>query len=133
MCAPMEGKTEGTIYDGFLEYARNFKKYEGKDQATIDQEMENFHPTETLKELSATLSEVRDVVEEVLDPILVIQAEHDEMIDPQSANYIYDHVDSEQKDIKWYANSGHVITIDKEKEQVFDDINDFLNTLEWSE
>ena len=50
--------------------------------------MENFHPTETLKELSATLSEVRDVVEEVLDPILVIQAEHDEMIDPQSANYI---------------------------------------------
>ena len=58
--------------------------------------MENFHPTETLKELSATLSEVRDVVEEVLDPILVIQ-EHDEMIDPQSANYIYDHVDSEQK------------------------------------
>jgi carboxylesterase len=133
MCAPMEGKTEGTIYDGFLEYARNFKKYEGKNQATIDQEMENFHPTETLKELSATLSEVRDVVEEVLDPILVIQAEHDEMIDPQSANYIYDHVDSEQKDIKWYANSGHVITIDKEKEQVFDDINDFLNTLEWSE
>ena len=69
----------------------------------------------------------------MLDPILVIQAEHDEMIDPQSANYIYDHVDSEQKDIKWYANSGHVITIDKEKEQVFDDINDFLNTLEWSE
>ena len=84
--------------------------------------MENFHPTETLKELSATLSEVRDVVEEVLDPILVIQAEHDEMIDPQSANYIYDHVDSEQKDIKWYANSGHVITIDKEK-------NKFLMTL----
>lgn len=37
------------------------------------------------------------------------------MIDPQSANYIYEHVDSDEKDIKWYSQSGHVITIDKEK------------------
>ena len=51
MCAPMDGKTEDTIYDGFLDYARNFKKYEGKDQETIDKEMKDFHPTETLKNL----------------------------------------------------------------------------------
>ncbi|MEJ7415261.1 carboxylesterase, partial [Staphylococcus epidermidis] len=43
MCAPMEGKTADTISDGFLDYARNFKKYEGKDQETIDKEMEDFH------------------------------------------------------------------------------------------
>ena len=53
---------------------------------TIDKEMEDFHPTETLKELSDTLSRVRNDVDEVLDPILVVQAEKDEMIDPQSAN-----------------------------------------------
>lgn len=45
----------------------------------------------------------------------MIQVENDNMIDPQSANYIYDHVDSDDKDIKWYSQSGHVITIDKEK------------------
>lgn len=133
MCAPAEVKTEGTIYEGFLEYARNFKKYEGKDQATIDKEMEDFHPTETLKELSDTLSRVRNDVDEVLDPILVVQAEKDEMIDPQSANYIYENVDSDEKQIKWYANSGHVITIDKEKEQVFEDVYAFLEGLDWSE
>ena len=131
---PVKGiKTEGTIYEGFLEYARNFKKYEGKDQATIDKEMEDFHPTETLKELSDTLSRVRNDVDEVLDPILVVQAEKDEMIDPQSANYIYENVDSDEKQIKWYANSGHVITIDKEKEQVFEDVYAFLEGLDWSE
>ena len=124
---------KGTIYEGFLEYARNFKKYEGKDQATIDKEMEDFHPTETLKELSDTLSRVRNDVDEVLDPILVVQAEKDEMIDPQSANYIYENVDSDEKQIKWYANSGHVITIDKEKEQVFEDVYAFLEGLDWSE
>ena len=108
MCAPMGGKTEGAIYEGFLEYARNFKKYEALDT-------------------------IKDQVDEVFDPILVIQAENDNMIDPQSANYIYDHVDSDDKDIKWYSQSGHVITIDKEKEQVFEDIYQFLESLDWSE
>ena len=133
MCAPMDDKSSSTIYDGFLEYARNFKKYEGKDQATIDQEMEHFHPTETLEGLSATMKGVKDQVDEVMDPILVVQAEQDKMIDPQSANYIYETVESDDKDIKWYANSGHVITIDKEKEQVFEDIYAFLESLDWSE
>ena len=77
--------------------------------------MEQFHPTETLKELSDTLNGVKEHVDEVIDPILVVQAEQDTMIDPQSANYIYNHVDSDEKEIKWYQHSGHVITIDKEK------------------
>ncbi len=81
----------------FLEYARNFKKYEGKDQETIDNEMHHFKPTETLKELSEALDTIKDQVDEVFDPILVIQAENDNMIDPQSANYIYEHVDSDDK------------------------------------
>ena len=80
--------------------------------------MKDFHPTETLKELSETLLRGKEQVDEVIEPILVIQAEQDKMIDPQSANYIYEHVDSDEKDIKWYHESGHVITIDKEKEQV---------------
>ena len=67
------------------------------------------------------------------DPILVVQAEQDTMIDPQSANYIYNHVDSDEKEIKWYQHSGHVITIDKEKEKVFEDVYQFLESLEWTE
>ena len=77
--------------------------------------MHHFKPTETLKELSEALDTIKDQVDEVFDPILVIQAENDNMIDPQSANYIYEHVDSDDKNIKWYSESGHVITIDKEK------------------
>ncbi len=96
MCAPMENKTEGSIYEGFLEYARNFKNMKVKiDKRLI--EMEQFHPTETLRELSDTLNGVKEHVDEVIDPILVVQAEQDTMIDPQSANYIYNHVDSDEK------------------------------------
>lgn len=133
MCAPMFIKTEGSMYEGVLEYARNFKKYQGKDQETIDREMEAFQPTGTLKELQQTIQNVRDHVDEVMDPLLVIQAEKDAMINPDSANVIYEEASSDEKDIKWYADSGHVITIDKEKEQVFEDIYEFLEGLDWSE
>jgi esterase/lipase len=50
--------------------------------------------------------------------LLVVQAEQDQMINTDSANVIYNESESDEKDIKWYANSGHVITIDKEKELV---------------
>lgn len=133
MCAPMFIKTEGSMYEGVLEYARNFKKYQGKDQETIDREMEAFQPTGTLKELQQTIQNVRDHVDEVMDSLLVIQAEKDAMINPDSANVIYEEASSDEKDIKWYADSGHVITIDKEKEQVFEDIYEFLEGLDWSE
>ncbi|WP_039068654.1 alpha/beta hydrolase [Staphylococcus shinii] len=132
MCSPMYIKTEGAMFEGVLEYARNFKKYEGKDEATIQKEMDNFKPTDTLKELQGQIEDVREHIDEVMDPLLVIQAEQDQMINTDSANIIYNESESDDKDIKWYANSGHVITIDKEKELVFEDVYNFLESLEWS-
>ncbi|UTT55562.1 alpha/beta hydrolase [Staphylococcus equorum] len=133
MCSPMYIKTEGSMFDGVLEYARNFKKYEGKDETTIKKEMDVFQPSETLKELQGQIQDVRDHVDEVMDPLLVVQAEQDQMINTDSANIIYNESESDEKDIKWYANSGHVITIDKEKELVFEDVYQFLESLDWSE
>lgn len=132
MCSPMYIKTEGAMFEGVLDYARNFKKYEGKDQATIESEMAAFHPTDTLKELQGQIQDVRDHIDEVMDPLLVIQAEQDKMINTDSANIIYNESESDDKAIKWYANSGHVITIDKEKELVFEDVYQFLESLDWS-
>ena len=86
MCAPVEGKRK-VLYTKAFRICKKLQKYEGKDQATIDKEMEDFHPTETLKELSETLNNVRNEIDEVLDPILVVQ-ENDEMINPQSKLYI---------------------------------------------
>ncbi|ERH34153.1 carboxylesterase [Staphylococcus equorum UMC-CNS-924] len=133
MCSPMYIKTEGSMFDGVLEYARNFKKYEGKDETTINKEMDVFQPSETLKDLQGQIQDVRDHVDEVMDPLLVVQAEQDQMINTDSANIIYNESESDEKDIKWYANSGHVITIDKEKELVFEDVYQFLESLDWSE
>ena len=40
------------------------------------------------------------------------------MINTDSANIIYNRNGITQKEIKWYEESGHVITLDKEKDQL---------------
>ena len=64
-------------------------------------------------------------------PTFVVQARHDKMINTESANIIYNEVESVIKEIKWYEESGHVITLDKEREQLHEDVYAFLEKLDW--
>jgi carboxylesterase len=135
MCAPMYIKSEEVMYKGVCEYAEEYKKREQKSPEQIEQEMEEFKktPMNTLKELQELLKSVRNSVDLVYAPTFVVQARHDEMINTDSANIIYKEVESEKKDLKWYENSTHVITLDKEKEQLHEDVYAFLEDLDWSE
>ncbi|WP_226535758.1 alpha/beta hydrolase [Fictibacillus halophilus] len=135
MCAPMYIKSEEVMYKGVCEYAEEYKKREQKSPEQIEQEMEEFKktPMNTLKALQELLQSVRNSVDLVYAPTFVVQARHDEMINTDSANIIYNEVESEKKDLKWYENSTHVITLDKEKEKLHEDVYAFLEDLNWSE
>ncbi|MED0657444.1 alpha/beta hydrolase [Anoxybacillus ayderensis] len=133
MCAPMYIKSEQTMYEGVLAYAREYKKREGKSEEQIEREMTEFAktPMKTLKALQQLIADVRDHLDYIYAPVFVVQARHDDMINPDSANIIYNGVESPVKQIKWYEESGHVITLDKEKEQLHEDIYAFLESLDW--
>ncbi|KPC97436.1 Carboxylesterase [Geobacillus sp. BCO2] len=133
MCAPMYIKSEETMYKGVLEYAREYKKREGKSEEQIEQEMERFKqtPMKTLKALQELIADVRAHLDLVYAPTFVVQARRDEMINPDSANIIYNEIESPVKQIKWYEQSGHVITLDQEKDQLHEDIYAFLESLDW--
>jgi len=117
-----------------LKYAREYKKYEGKDQSVIEEEMKKFQetPMESLADLRDLIADVRAHVDHVYAPLFVVQGSLDDVINPDSANVIYDEAESFDKKIKWYEKSGHVITLDKEKEQLHEDILAFLESLDWS-
>lgn len=74
---------------------------------------------------------MRDHLDLIYAPTFVVQARHDEMINPDSANIIYNEIESPVKQIKWYEQSGHVITLDQEKDQLHEDIYAFLESLDW--
>lgn len=135
MCAPMYIKSEETMFNGVVDYARQYKKFEGKHEEQIQTEIDQFKktPMNTLKGLQDLIADVRENVDMIYSPTFVVQARHDEMINTDSANIIYNNVESDEKKIKWYEESSHVITLDKEKEQLHQDIYDFLEQLNWSE
>ncbi len=133
MCSPMYIKSEEIMYEGVLAYTREFKKREGKSPEQIEVEMEEFKktPMNTLKALQSLIKEVRENVDTVYAPTFVIQSTVDEMINTDSANIIYNEVQSNQKKLKWYENSTHVITLGQEKDMLHEDVLAFLNELEW--
>lgn len=135
MCAPMYLKSEEIMYQGVLEYAREYKRREGKSPEVIEQEMAEFQkmPMNTLKALQGLIAEVRENVDMIYAPTFVVQARHDKMINTDSANIIYNEIESPVKEIKWYEESGHVITFDTEKEQLHEDVYRFLESLDWEE
>lgn len=135
MCAPMYIKSEEMMFKGVLEYAREFKKYEGKTQEQIELEMDLLadKPMNTLKALQELITDVREHVDLIYAPTFVVQGRHDDVINPKSADIIIDAIESPVKKIKWYEESGHVITLDKEKDELHEDVLEFLESLDWSE
>ncbi|MFX3622918.1 MAG: alpha/beta hydrolase [Ectobacillus sp.] len=133
MCAPMYIKSEETMYKGVLAYAREYKRREGKTPEQIEEEMFAFKqtPMNTLRALQELIRDVRNNIDMIYAPTFVVQARHDEMINTDSANIIYNGVESNLKKIKWYEESSHVITLDKQRDELHEDVYNFLEQLDW--
>ncbi|WP_141540439.1 alpha/beta hydrolase [Bacillus cereus] len=133
MCAPMYIKSEEIMYQGILAYAREYKKREQKSPEKIAEEMMEFKqtPMNTLKALQDLIRDVRNNIDMIYAPTFVVQARHDEMINTDSANIIYNGVESTLKEIKWYEDSTHVITLDKQRDELHEDVYNFLEQLDW--
>lgn len=136
MCAPMYIRSEETMYQGMLEFARAYKEFEGKQKDQIEKEMADFeaaNPKQLIQKNNVLISEVRSNVDMIYAPTFVVQARHDQMIKTESATIIYNEVEAINKQIKWYEESGHVITLDKEKDILHEDVLQFLNSLDWKQ
>ena len=93
MCAPMTMKTTDMMYEGVLKYAREYKKYEGKNEAEIEKEVEALRRTNhaiTCRSKSS-LSMMYGTCRSYLCTTIRCHKDHkDNVIDPDSANVIYD-------------------------------------------
>src|SRR5690625_6146027 len=83
------------------------------------------------QQIGTFINDVNQNIDMIYTPTMVVQARKDKMINPESANFIYDHVEADQKEIKWYEEAGHVITLSDEKYQLHEDIYMFLESLDW--
>lgn len=135
MCTPMFFDNETQLTKGFKSFSKEYKQLEGKEEEEIEQEISDVmeNSTAVFEGLAAFIDEVRANIDTIYTPTFVVQARKDQMINTDSASYIYENVEADEKDMKWYEESGHVITLDKEKDQLFEDIYQFLESLDWEE
>jgi len=56
-----------------------------------------------------------------------MQATEDPTVDPRSSKYVYNHIGSKHKEIKWIEDNFHVTPLGKHKEEVFHSILNFIS------
>ncbi|RJS61345.1 alpha/beta fold hydrolase [Bacillus sp. PK3_68] len=133
ICAPVLAKDIEGLYRRVNDYAEGYKKFEGKSDGQIRVEMKDFTnmPVASLQDLQQLISQVKNSLKAIASPVFVLQGRLDHPVYRESADIIFNTVNVENKLIRWYEDSGHIITLGKERQQVYEDVRMFLDSLEW--
>jgi carboxylesterase len=92
------------------------------------------YPTFALESLLQFLGVLRGELSAVTVPTLLIHSRNDQAVPPSNMPYIYGHIASQDKAMVWIEDSGHVLTVDYQKEVVFEKVYQFiLHTCQVSE
>ena len=83
-------------------------------------------PTAAIRQLHALMGVTHDLLERVTCPTLVFQSRDDHVVRPGNADFIMEHLGSEQKRLIWLENSYHVATLDNDKELIAEETTAFI-------
>jgi carboxylesterase len=109
---------------------KNFKTYvlrkpEKKDINIISYDKS---PLISVHNLFKLIRYIKANLRYIQKPVLIMQSYRDRTVSPLSANIIYNSIGSKDKSIIYLHKSGHVMTCDNEKEQVFKEVYNFIKT-----
>jgi carboxylesterase len=77
-------------------------------------------PTAAAHEMLRFIRRAKMGLPSISQPLLVIHSRNDHTVHPANAQHIYDTVASTDKELVWLDRSYHVVTLDYEKEDVFE-------------
>lgn len=83
-------------------------------------------PSRCAESLAEFLRRLDEVLPRVEAPALLIHSKHDIAVSPSDMPYIYERINSSDKEMIWLENSGHVVTEDYDKLVVFERAYDFV-------
>jgi carboxylesterase len=83
-------------------------------------------PTRCVASFGELLSLVRSELPQVKVPALIMQGKNDHHVPAESARIIFQELGSAEKEIVWWPNSGHCITVDSEREAVWARAYEFI-------
>ncbi|MBC8506662.1 MAG: alpha/beta fold hydrolase [Anaerolineales bacterium] len=84
------------------------------------------YPTRMVLELKPLFAEMRAGLPNVGAPTLLMHSRQDGGVDPENMPKIYNDLGCEDKSMLWVENSGHVLTRDAARDQIFKAADDFI-------
>lgn len=112
---------------------RMFRRYESRKRKSFPDLDSSYAvgydqiPLASLDSLLAFIKHVDKLLPLVQVPALIVQSKAEHTVRPSSAKHIFKLLGSAMKEIVWLEKSGHVITLDVEKYQLFEVIAKFLH------
>ncbi len=85
-----------------------------------------FYPTRSLAELVDLLTEMRHSLPLIQCPVLLMQGQKDQTVTVQHFQTIFDSINVPEKHSMLFENSGHILTRDDDRFEVFKAITDFI-------
>ena len=85
-------------------------------------------PLVCIHELLACIREIKEQLPKLKRPLLIVQSRNDHTVNTASGEYIYEHAESAVKELFYLESSGHLVTLDLERDIVFQKIKSFLAT-----
>lgn len=86
-------------------------------------------PLNALIQFLKLLFKTKPLLQRIICPVLMIQAEDDDTVKKKSVDYIYQHLSSEKKVIKLFSKGGHGILQSSAAEQVISCIEAYINEI----
>ena len=62
----------------------------------------------------------------ITEPALIMQTKKDRIVDPESANFIYNQISSENKELIWLEESSHTKPHEKEEQEILEAVAQFI-------
>lgn len=119
----------------FTPVAKYFRKYVPKKSKEISPEVKDYcvhydkTPVASISHLLKLIRKAKRKLRKISSPILIIQSKDDGTVEHRSAEIIMNKVKSNYKKLVYLKESGHVVTIGKERDKVFKEVENFIEQI----
>src|SRR5690606_1277133 len=135
MSAPATAKSTDSLQNRIIDYAINYKKLSGTYDESVDSrnKIAELVKMPSLNYLQNMINETSEKLNVIKTPVHILRGLEDDEYYCESADLIYSSVNSRIKSVKTFINSGHILTLGKERELVFEEIYRFIEGLKRKE
>jgi carboxylesterase len=134
MSAPALAKSSDSLQSRVVDYVINYKKISGTYDETRDQRenVESLIQMPSLDHLQGMINETSNKLSAIKTPVHILRGLEDDEYYCESADLIYTSVNSRIKSVKTFVNSGHILTLGRERDLVFEEVYRFFEGLKWA-